>query len=353
MPGKSRQRVIDIIQSKISSGMYAPGSRLPTELELAATFQVARGTVRSALKELAENGVIELRKGVGCFVSPGQYEPRMIALLTSKNDTGYGTEQVISGVVARAAESGIGVAIFYFDDDPAQFADLLQRIRSLHIKRVLFRPIVVPDFEKRNGCFVKQLNASKLHYVTLGAPLVFDGELAHRYVAADNYSTMRKLVGALTDKGFRRFGLLRSFPGVYSSDLRYQAFVDELTGRGIPIGDNDIKITLDVPIHEQGRVRVHEWLKEGLPEIIVCNHDVLAYNVLDELQQHNIRVPEDVAVSGFDDLPGSAAFGLTTVRQNFSEFGRRTTELLLDEAAQNVWHEDICGELIFRRSTER
>ena len=69
MSTSPRRKVIEAIREQITSGRYTAGSRLPTELELADELAVARGTVRSALRELAETGVVELRRKIGCFVA--------------------------------------------------------------------------------------------------------------------------------------------------------------------------------------------------------------------------------------------------------------------------------------------
>ena len=65
MSTSPRRKVIEAIREQITSGRYTAGSRLPTELELADELAVARGTVRSALRELAETGVVELRRKIG------------------------------------------------------------------------------------------------------------------------------------------------------------------------------------------------------------------------------------------------------------------------------------------------
>ena len=57
---------------------------------------------------------------------------------------------------------------------------------------------------------------------------------------------------------------------------------------------------------------------------IICGSDVIAYGVLAECQRKGVRVPEDVSVIGFDDLPLSAHTNppLTTIRQNRIELGK-------------------------------
>ena len=352
MSVKPRQKVIDTIRNRISDGHYSPGGRLPTELEFSAELQVARGTVRSALKELSDAGFIEIRKGVGCFAAPGKCQSRMIALLMSEAEGGYGVEHVITGIISRASESGIGVGIFYYDGTAEQFDVLLKRLRSLNISRVIYRPCITPDFALRNEPLIRKLEEESFDFVTIGVPVPQKGNSIRPYVFNDNYSAMRKMVGALAEKGFRRFGMLRSFAGVYSSEQRYKAFADELSARNIPVSPDDVKITLDVAIGEQGRSRVREWLQDGLPEVIICNHDVLAYNVLDELQQHGIRVPQNVAVTGFDDLPFSEAFGLTTVRQDFYEIGRTVAENLLTDASCRKSVKILSDKVVLRRSSE-
>lgn len=62
-------QVHDELLSLIESGELEPGSRLPTELELAARFGVNRLTVRQALGELARSGRVVPRQGVGTFVA--------------------------------------------------------------------------------------------------------------------------------------------------------------------------------------------------------------------------------------------------------------------------------------------
>lgn len=63
------QRIVNDIEGKILSGEWAPGSRIPFELELAAQYNCSRMTVNKAMTQLARAGLIERRKKSGSFVT--------------------------------------------------------------------------------------------------------------------------------------------------------------------------------------------------------------------------------------------------------------------------------------------
>jgi DNA-binding LacI/PurR family transcriptional regulator len=64
---------------------------------------------------------------------------------------------------------------------------------------------------------------------------------------------------------------------------------------------------------------------------IVCTSDILAFGALDELAARGLSVPDDVTVTGFDDVPAAEGLGLTTVHQPLEQKGRAAIEFLLDE----------------------
>jgi DNA-binding LacI/PurR family transcriptional regulator len=71
-------------------------------------------------------------------------------------------------------------------------------------------------------------------------------------------------------------------------------------------------------------------------------------------REMDLRIPEDISLVGFDDIPEAAHFAppLTTVRQNFGEIGRRAVALLMAELRGGVPdHDLVVPELIVREST--
>lgn len=68
------------------------------------------------------------------------------------------------------------------------------------------------------------------------------------------------------------------------------------------------------------------------PEAIFCCNDMMAIGVMSVLRKHNLRIPQDVAVTGFDDIEIASVTDppLTTVRQPMQAMGQRAMELLLD-----------------------
>jgi DNA-binding LacI/PurR family transcriptional regulator len=83
----------------------------------------------------------------------------------------------------------------------------------------------------------------------------------------------------------------------------------------------------------------------------------MALGVIHALAQAGRRVPEDVSIVGFDDIPEAEFFlpGLTTVRQDFDEVGRLGLDLLVrildDSATEHRERPTIAPELIVRAST--
>ncbi|MDR0720000.1 MAG: substrate-binding domain-containing protein, partial [Treponema sp.] len=97
----------------------------------------------------------------------------------------------------------------------------------------------------------------------------------------------------------------------------------------------------------------------SLPSAFFCLNDILAYGCLKALRDHNIRVPEDVSIIGFDDLPSSSFADppLTTIRVSTRQIGQRALERLAQrisglsyELPENIL---ISGRLITRGSVRK
>ena len=94
------------------------------------------------------------------------------------------------------------------------------------------------------------------------------------------------------------------------------------------------------------------------PTAVFCVNDFTAIGVIKRLQELGLRVPEDIAVVGFDDLPISSMIGvpLTTVSQPRYEIGKKAGEILIDkiECNQSELKELVLDvELVIRDSASK
>jgi len=88
---------------------------------------------------------------------------------------------------------------------------------------------------------------------------------------------------------------------------------------------------------------------------VFCGNDTMALGLVRALTEHGRRVPDDVSVVGFDDVPEAGYFlpPLTTVRQDFGELGRQALAALVDRIAAGPGmgtHLKVTPELTLRAS---
>jgi LacI family transcriptional regulator len=106
---------------------------------------------------------------------------------------------------------------------------------------------------------------------------------------------------------------------------------------------------------ESGAAAAGELIASGEAfDAIFAGNDMMAIGALEALRAHGLKVPEDVAVAGFDDVPLASHLGLTTVRVRIAELGERAIERLtrmLEGEEDNIGEELHAPELVVRGST--
>ena len=148
----------------------------------------------------------------------------------------------------------------------------------------------------------------------------------------NNEEGMRAAVRHLIqDHGYKRIAFIRGIRGQIDAEQRFQAYQDELRANNLHF-DEDLVVDGDFTT-ESGKAAVRILLDERKLRVqaIVAANDSMAFGALEALQQRGVRVPDDVAVTGFDDQREAQVTGvpLTTVRQSFYTAGKRALEALL------------------------
>jgi GntR family transcriptional regulator len=118
-------KIEETIATEIAQGEYRPGDQLPTEDALLQRFQVSRITVRRAIQNLVNRGLLEIRRGLGTFV----LSPRIEAELTKL--TGFVEDMKAAGRRATARVIGKGVVAA-----SARVAERLQLARGTRVMQI-------------------------------------------------------------------------------------------------------------------------------------------------------------------------------------------------------------------------
>ena len=193
------------------------------------------------------------------------------------------------------------------------------------------------------------------HDMALDVPtLVLEGDLSRTPLTAgvDNAQGARMATRHLVELGHTSIAHLAGPPGWNEALARVDGWRAELQEAGLDVP----------PLRWGGDWSASSGYRAGLAlarekdvTAVFAANDQMALGLCAALREHGRRVPEDVSIVGFDDLPESEFFSppLTTVRQDFSELGRRAMVLVERVLAgeQDARVDLVPTTLVVRRST--
>ncbi len=172
-------------------------------------------------------------------------------------------------------------------------------------------------------------------------------------ISVDDVAAMTELTEYILSKGYRRPMFLAG-PNTQSAHLiRKETFVDMWQrARGyvaevisVPLYDPDLAFRA-VAEALGGRSR------PDLPDILVCENDALALGAMDAIRHDlGLRTPDDIAVTGFDDVPQAASpnYSLTTYRQPVTAMAEKLVEVL-QARGDDTDHTGFRGKIMVRGS---
>ncbi|SDG60406.1 LacI family transcriptional regulator [Lentzea fradiae] len=192
-----------------------------------------------------------------------------------------------------------------------------------------------------------------------GTPVVavdpHTGRAALPTIDSDNLHGGRLATEHLLALGHRRIALITGREDLKSAQQRETGYRGALASAGLPVDENLVRrgdYEADIAAESARRL-----LREpDRPTAVFAANDITAIAVIQAAQELGLRVPEDLAVVGFDNIPESALCTppLTTVQQPIREMGHRAVELLVrlingDEPTDT--HITLSTELVVRQST--
>lgn len=322
------------------------GSRRVTIKEVAAQAGVSVATISRVLngkgpvREATVQRVMEICQAMrftphGIAQSLSLRRTHTIGLLLPDLHGEFFSE-VIRGIDAQARRTGYHLLVSGFHSDRQEMIAVFRAIRG----RVDGLIVMSPDREASSLC----------SHLPAGFPLVLlnsNSSAAPHAITIDNYGGAHAMVCHLRSLGHRRIGFINGPDENADADERLRGYRDAVDAVIEFRGDFTEGAGFDA-----GRQLLS---MPGEPTALFAANDAMAIGALAAFREAGARVPDDIALAGFDDIPIARYVTppLTTVRVDLAELGRRAFDMLVhgmtsDEIEQH--HEVLPTTLVIRES---
>lgn len=277
---------------------------------------------RPGVSELKREEILRIADEIGYVanraaqkLSGGQ--TRVIGVIAQLH-TPFTSDLVLSiGSAARAVDYEMLVYSLPGEDSkpPVNVVELLQQVAD--------GVIVILPYESD---YLGTLSYAHIPIVTVDR----GKEVPFPTVLAENYQGGRTAMQHLADLGHRRIGFITGNERLASARERHRAVDDMRQQLGL---DSDPELTVDGDFMQKGGFDAAQRLLSlpQPPTAIFAANDASALGAMSAIRKAGLRVPEDVSLIGFDDIPlaGQMHPALTTVRQPLSQMARAAVNLLL------------------------
>jgi LacI family transcriptional regulator len=363
MSTSSLPKYLDIARAIESEILGGDGAKVPSSRQVASAYGVSVVTASRAIQVLKDKGLIRTVERSGSFLSPAT-EVRECYALVQRSTPGPWYQASLSfsnaGFAAVARQEGVRFEVdcFQFDEStrPADLHRQARRAARAGVSGLIFMPSRYKDEAARQDeAFLRACHEAGIAVVLiernlrgLARPLDYD------LVAADDLDGGLRCTQHLLDQGRRRIAFLTGSP-TSSHEGRLAGYLTALYRAG--------EAFRPLVLEQPGGVATKDTYAELADHIlaqpadaVVCYQDYTALGLILELLNRGVRVPADVAITGFDNLPIGKAYsiGVTTYAFSSESVARHATRLIRARRAGDTQPPVkvlIPGELIVRESS--
>lgn len=364
---KESENVYRFLLRGIELGRFRVRDRIPTERVLAARFDVSRPTVSRAIHRLVKEKLIR-RNGKGGSVvvaAPPRRKLTFGAVLWGlarqhQEESPFGTAG--SELLYRSGLEGWSVILHdpTWTDNPTEsglagrYSMIAKEFIQREVSGIFLMPqdILADQYISSTAAIVDDFNAAGIPVVLIDRDIVrYPARSRVDLVGLDNFGAGFTLAEHFIKLGCRKIDFFAYSTRVPTQESRIAGYLKALEVHGIRADAGGV--------HHGNlfdRAFVTETLIRRRPEAIIVVSDSRAACVMRFAQDAGIKIPQELRVGSFDDLPSAAHLPvpLTTIRQPGSELGYlafRTMMQRIEEPALPPVHSELSGELIIRVSS--
>lgn len=328
------------LKSEIIAGKYQVSDKLPTESELMEQYSVSRYTIRRAIGELQNEHYIYRIQGGGMYVDDWQngrstkMNNKMVGVITT-HIADYIFPNIISGIDRVISDNGYSMILSNTHNNHQKERQSLIRMLDNNVEALIIEPTqsALPNpnrdlYEKIKSSGIPTLFIDA-HYEDLDFP----------YVETHDTEAEQQLTEYLFTQGHEKIlGIFQidDLQGVHRMDGFIHAYLQH----------PKISYLSEMVMYQSSdeMVKIFDkvsgiFSRPDRPTAIACYNDQLAIQIIDVIRSLDLRVPEDVAVVGFDDYELSKYIdpSLTTIVHPKGKMGIDAGKLLM----KMINHDDV------------
>ena len=247
---------------------------------------------------------------------------RQIALVVPDIENVY-YASFAQNVLTRLRTTPYGLSVCVSLDSPEMERRIISQMIEYRVSALMLAPVNCPN---ENPSYLNMLEEANipLLFVTSQYP---DSVVGNACVMYDLYGGMKLVMRELYDHGYRRIAMLSGSQDVHCIDLRARGYCDFISEAGLTFRRiyhlNGIRYE-DAQTFIRGNTNPDA-------DALVCVNDMMALGAINALRERGVRVPEDIAVAGYDDVIFTTVspVPITTVRQDIGRMAREAVTRIL------------------------
>jgi len=339
-------KLMEYLRDEMLTGRIMPGDKIPSENKLAGKFSLSRHTVRKSIAMLVNEGLLYTEQGRGTFSSGVLQKSRdsgNIGVITTYISE-YIFPQVIDGIDEVLSQNGYSIILKNTGNDCLKEVACLKDILGKDIAGLIVEPTRSALYS-RNIKYYQTLESYGIPYVFIHGCYEQLGRKPS--VLLDDAGGMYELAMYLVKTGHR------SICGIFKADdvqglNRHKGYVRALSESGLAYDPEKV-----IWFHTEDRstkpnAALRAMIAGGSKiDAVACYNDEIACETVKLLTGMNIKVPQEISVTGFDDsyLAESGPIKLTTVRHPKKDLGREAASMILQLISAGKGGTDAGGDV--------
>ncbi len=322
------KKIYEDLYYEIKSGKYSNGDILPKEEELCAKYNVSRITAKHALDLLKEKGLVKRKKRLGTVVDTNDFSSKQTKGFIAVVFTHFQNcaNRIYHGLRELADKHNANLSFFDSEGSVKKEREILSFLLAQNVLGLILMPIgPVTNMDIVSQFKIQKIPLAFMDFAISGirAPLI----------TSDNFRGAYTLTQYLIQQGHRNIAYFPYTEAFLSTEeKRFKGYIEALIDNGIaPAPDFFLSFkntqTSSTNVFsadfKDAENAVEQLIKLPVrPTAVVCVNDIHAYTLSEAAEKAGLIIPDDLSVTGFDNLAASINENITTIGQNFGEIAR-------------------------------